>query len=304
MATTINSHRLLPIFLLIVTCSSYSAVAGDPPEVTYRTRANEVRLIFSASDQSDHGVATLQASDFAVVDKELIVHNFQSFARSDTTKLELAVVIDGSGSLAPGFRREVSDLVDLVSQAAGVPEENLSLFLIGSRPQLLCAANCRASHAAEHLATPRAGEMTSLYDTLVYASNYLSQHAEHDAEKVLILLSDGEDTMSLHSFRDSRDSALDAALQIYAIDLNRTPSSHGSSVLYHLAAATGGRYFTGSDAVTRAMNGILEDFKASYIVTYRLPGNDVGFHDLRILPTHNASLQFRCRSGYYYADNN
>lgn len=303
MANTINPQRLLPIFLLIVACLSKPAVAaGDPPNVTYRTRANEVRLIFSASDQNDRGVATLQSSDFAVVDKELIVRNFQSFNRSDTTRLQIAIVIDASGSLAPNFKRETSDLLDLVSQTAGVPEENLAMFLVGSKPQLLCAANCRASHAAEHLVTPRAGEMTSLYDALVYASDYLTQHADPDAQKVVILLSDGEDTMSLHSLRDARDSALDTALQIYTIDLNRTVS-RGSSVLFRLAEATGGRYFTGSDATSRAMNGILEDFKASYVITYKLPGNDCGYHDLRILPTHNSNLQFRCRSGYYYSEN-
>src|SRR5579859_2212435 len=227
MANTINSHRLLPILLLIVASATKSAAAGDPPEVTYRTRANEVRLIFSASDQNDRGVAALQASDFAVVDKELIVRNFQSFHRSDTTKLEIAIVVDGSGSLAPNFRREIADVFEILSQTAGVPEQNLSLFLVGSKPQLLCAANCHSSHAVEHLATPRAGEMTALFDTILYASKSLSQHADRDAQKVLILLSDGDDTMSLHTFRDAVDSALDGAMQIYSIDLGLSPATHG-----------------------------------------------------------------------------
>jgi len=304
MAHTINSHRLLPILVLIVASATKSAAAGDPPEVTYRTHANEVRLTFSASDQSDRGVATLQASDFAVVDKELIVRNFQSFHRSDTTKLEIAIVLDGSGSLAPNFRRETSDLIEIFSQTMGVPEENLSLFLVGSKPQLLCAANCRTSHAVEHLATPRAGEMTPLFDTIIYASHYLSQHADHNAQKVLILLSDGDDTMSLHSFRNAVDSALEGAVQIYSVDLNAASSTRGSLVLARLAAATGGRCFSGRDASSQAMKGILSDFQASYVITYKLPSNETGFHDLHILPTQNSNLQFRCRSGYYYADNN
>ena len=304
MANTINSHRLLPILVLIVASATKYAAAGDPPEVTYRTRANEVRLTFSASDQQDRGVATLQASDFAVVDKELIVRNFQSFHRSDTPQLEIAIVLDGSGSLAPNFRRESSDVFEILSQTAGVPEENLSLFLVGSKPQLLCTANCRTSRTIEQLATPRAGEMTPLFDTVIYASNYLSQHADRDAQKVLILLSDGDDTMSLHSFRDATNSALEGAVQIYSIDLSRSPETHGSLVLSRLSAATGGRSFSGRDAASQAMNGILSDFRASYVITYKLPSNDAGFHDLHILPTHNSNLQFRCRIGYYYAENN
>ena len=310
MATTINPHRLLPIFLLIVAYSAHAAgVSGDPPptgdfpEVTYRTHANEVRLTFSASDQNHHGVATLQAADFAVVDKELVVRNFQSFTRSDVTKLDIAILIDGSESLAPSFRRETSNLVELLAQTAGVPEENLSVFFVGSKPALLCAASCRGWNAAEHLPAPHAGELTPLFDTIIYASNYLAQHAERDAQKILIVLSDGQDTASLNSFRDARDSALHNALKIYSIDLNHDLSSQGSSVLFHLAGATGGSYFAGPNATTRATDGILEDFKASYVITYKLPSNDSGFHDLRIVPTHNLNLQFRSRSGYYYPDN-
>lgn len=305
MATTINSHRLLPILALIVAYSTYSKAAGaDAPEVVYRAHSNEVRLTFSVTDQRDHGVATLQPSDFAVVDRELIVRNFQSFMHSDTTKLEIAILVDGSESLAPSFRRETADLVDLISETAGVPESNISIFYVGSKPQILCDSNCRSSDAAGHLPSPTAGTMTPLFDTMVAASNYLAQHADSNAQKILVVLSDGQDTASLSSFRDARESALQNAIQIYAIDFNRERSSQGSSVLYHLAAATGGRYFAGRDATTRAMNGILEDFKASYVITYKLPGSETGFHDLRILPTHNTNLQFRSRSGYYYSAEN
>ena len=71
-------------------------MGGDRPEFTYRTNTTEVRLNFSAMDQNNHGVATLQANDFAVVDKDVIVRNFQSFTRSDWTKLEIAILVDTS----------------------------------------------------------------------------------------------------------------------------------------------------------------------------------------------------------------
>jgi hypothetical protein len=37
-------------------------------------------------------------------------------------------------------------------------------------------------------------------------------------------------------------------------------------------------------------------------VTYHLPNHSSGFHQVRILPTHNLNLQFRSRSGYYFPD--
>lgn len=306
MATTINSHRLWPILILIVLCYAHAAgAAGDPPDLTYRTHANEVRLTFSASDQNNHGVATLQAGDFAVVDKDLIVRKFQSFTRSDSTKLEIAILIDASGSVAPRFAPEISGLLDLLSRTAGIPEQNLSVFSFRDlQPRLLCSSNCRQSHPAELVSTPHSGDLTPLFDSIVFASDFLAQRADHDAQKILIVFSDGQDSVSRHSLADTTDAAMKAAVQIYAIDLNRNPSSQGSAILYRFADATGGRYCSGSNAPGRAMNIILEDLKASYIVTYKLPNRDSGFHALRVLPTHSSNLQFRSRSGYYFSDDN
>lgn len=304
MAISMTGRRLGPFAVLLLLGSGLAAAPADPPDLTYRTHANEVRLAFSVTDQNNHGVATLQPSDFAVVDTEFIVRNFQSFIHSDSTKLEIALVADDSQSIAPSFGREISNLLDLVAQSAGIPEKNLSIFsFTGLQPELLCAADCRTSHAAEHLPPPGSGDLTPLFDTIIYASDFLSQHAERDAQKILIVLSDGQDTVSRNSLKDATDHALQHAVQIYGIDLNRAVSSQGSTVLYHLAATTGGRSFAGPDAASRAMNVILEDFKASYVITYKLPSSRSGFHSLRILPTHNSNLQFRSRSGYYFPDN-
>jgi hypothetical protein len=38
------------------------------------------------------------------------------------------------------------------------------------------------------------------------------------------------------------------------------------------------------------------------VVTYVLPESGPDFHSIRILPTHNLNLQFRCRTGYYHRE--
>jgi len=293
--------RLLSLFLF---CAGFApAIAGDPAAFTYRTNAAEVRLSFSATDQNNHGVATLQPNDFAVVDKDIIVRNFQSFTRSDWTKLEIAILLDASESVTPRFRQETADVLNLVSQTAGIPDENLFMFSFhGLQPALLCAGNCRASRVAEQLPAGRAGGLTPLFDTIVFASDFLSQRGgDAHAERVLIIFSDGADTISRNSLRDAIDAALRNEVQLDCIDLNqRSYSSEGAAVLRSLASATGGRYFPPPDGAVRALNVILEDFRTSYTVSYRLPSRASGFHTVRILPTHNLNLQFRSRSGYYY----
>jgi len=285
-------------------CTGISRGApGDTPGFTYRANVNEVRLNFSALDRNNHGVATLQASDFAVVDKDVIVRNFQSFSRSDWTKLEFAILIDTSESITPRFRQEMTGILEVISKTAGVPEENISIFSFqGLQPALLCAGNCRSTNAvAERLPAARPGGLTPLFDTVVFASDFLSQRADPKAAKILILFSDGEDTISRYSLSNAIDAAQATDIQIYSIDLNRSADfSEGAAVLDRLARATGGRYFSARDGISPAMNAILEGFKATYTVSYRLPSHASGFHCVRILPTHNLSLEFRSRSGYYY----
>src|SRR5689334_4875085 len=153
MAIPLPARRIWPTFLLTLFLVGTSpAVSGDQPDLTYRTGTSEVRLTFSATDQNDHGVATLQANDFAVVDTGFIVRDFQSFTRSDYSKLEIAILIDSSESMSAHVRKEIADTLQLLAQTSGVPEENISLVSFrNSKPVELCSGNCRSSQIDDAL---------------------------------------------------------------------------------------------------------------------------------------------------------
>ncbi len=300
MAIPVPSRRLLSFLSLSLFFAP--AWAAAPADYTYRTGCAEVRLSFSATDQNNHGVATLQPSDFAVVDKDVIVRSFQSFSRSDWTKLEIAIVLDTSSSVTPHFPQEIADVLNLLSETTGIPDENLAIFSFrGARPVTLCAGDCRASHAVEFLAAARVNGLTPLFDTIVFASDFLSQRGDVHTNRLLIVFSDGADTASGRSLRDAIDALLRDDVQIECIDLS-SHSSSGSAVLQSLATSTGGRYFPPPDGASHALQVILESLHANYTVSYRLPSRVPGFHTIRILPTHNLNLRFRSRSGYYYPD--
>ena len=163
------------------------------PDFTYRTNATEVRLNFSATDQNNHGVATLQASDFAVVDKDVIVRNFQSFTRSDWTKLEIAILVDTSQSVSPRFRQEMAEVLELVSQTAEFPRRTSSCSRLRTRNRLSFAPGTAARLARPRSTSrrTRAGGLTPLFDTIIFAANFLAKQGDPHAEKVLIVFSDG-----------------------------------------------------------------------------------------------------------------
>jgi VWFA-related protein len=305
MARVLSCRRVARLFLVLLlsSASSRAIVGGDQPTFTFHANSNEVRLKFSVTDQSEHGVATLQRSDFVVVDRDMVVRNFESFARSDWTKLEIAILLDSSESVTPRFRQEIGDAISLLSQSWGIPDENLSIFSFrDSQPVLVCAGDCRASHAADRLPTAQAGGLTPLFDAIIVAADSLAQRGDSHVEKVLVIFSDGADTVSRNTLSDAVEAAVKDEIEVYGVDLNHSATQE-AAVLYHLSAATGGHYLSAQAGPTVVLNAILEDFRASYTVSYHLPSHVLGFHNVRILPTHNLNLHFRSRSGYYYPNN-
>jgi Ca-activated chloride channel family protein len=283
-----------------IACSVFAQSAPTAAGLTYRSNVTEVRMTFSATDQNNRVIATIEPRDFAVVDDDLVVRNFRSFARSEYTQLDIAVLVDASGSVTR-FHQELEGVIQLIAQSDSVPEESFALISFhGLKPTVVCDRNCRDLNTGAQLPAIATGGQTPLYDTVVFASRMLAARSDAHTRKVLILFSDGADTISMSSFSDAIDAALDNSVSVYSIDVNSQPGSRGASVLRTLSTGTGGRFFPLEAGASKVLGAVLEDFHATYTVTYQLPSHAAGFHLVRILPTHNLSLQFHCRRGYYY----
>ena len=295
---------------------------GSSGLTTYRSTVSEVRVTFFATDESNHPLASLTKSDFAVVDNERVVRNFRSFTHSNETSLDVVALVDLSESVAPRLRAAMSDMLQLVAQEQSIPNDNISVLSFGGtlggtvggasssfRPAVLCTSGCRAPDSMSKLLAMKSGGTTPLFDALIFAADFISQHrhagGRGDARPVLILFSDGYDTISLHSAREALQAVLDEGALIYSVDMGKGQTS-GTMFLRRVSQATGGRYFAYSlrpfqqDSAATVLNAVLEDLRASYVVTYDLPNHHDGFHALRLLPTHNLNLTFHSRNGYLY----
>lgn len=308
------SFALLSAFILLVAGCMFAAdepgtVASGP---TFHSNVSEVRVTFVATDENDHPLTALTKSDFAIVDNGRVVREFRSFARADETSLDLVALVDASASVALRFQMAASDLVRLTTLEEATPQDELSLLSFGSssgglHPAVLCS-NCRPSDSASRLASVKASGTTPLFDSLVFAASFMTQHRREGSRPVLILFSDGNDTISLHSAREALQAILSTGTLIYSVDMGKPGSfDEGSSFLQQISENTGARYFSSrfvqKNGAATVMKGILEDLRASYVVTYELPSRDAGFHELRLLPTHNLNLRFHSRRGYVYEPN-
>jgi len=287
---------LLSLGLLL---AAPSARSGEDSQPIFRAISSEVRLTFYATDHN-RNVSQLQRDDFAVVDDEWVVRDFRSFGHCNTENLELVILVDGSESVSPQYGREVAGLLRLLSQSRVTSADRVSVIAFsGLKPSLICGTTCQNSSTVPELLATRANGATPLFDAVVYASQFIATRPDPEVRPVLIIFSDGEDTVSIHTDRSAIQAALARELQIFSVDLNSSPST-GSAVLRDMAEVTGGRYFLFSDSANAVLSSIVDDLHNAYLVTYRLPSRRAGFHSVSVLPTHNLNFQFRSRRGYYY----
>ncbi len=259
--------------------------------------------MFFATDENNHPVEDLQRDDFAVVDDERVIRDFRSFTRSAATNLDVVVLIDSSESVQPRFQQEITDVLQLISQWPWSPGDNLSvLSFSGLEAHVLCSGNCRNSFAADRIASlPSGGEATPLFDALTIAADLLLQRRHPDAWPVILLFSDGDDTISKSSFDDTLEKILASGAQVYTIDANPPGQpSNSTATLQRIAQNSGGRCISIDKGPVTIFSDVIDDLHSARLVTYLAPNSSSDFHAIRILPTHNLNLQFRSRRGYYH----
>jgi len=308
-------HIRFTLLALLVCC--YASAADDTHSSdlpTYRSTVSQVRITFFATDENNRPVANMTKSDFAVVDNEMVVRGFRSFTHSDETSLDVVALVDLSESVAPRFRVAIADVLQLVAREQSIPDDNMSVLSFGGtvggmsaglRPAVLCSSGCRASDSVGRLMGVKSSGATPLFVALIFGADFIAGHRREGVRPVLILFSDGNDTISLHSRREALEAVLAGGALIYAVDMGTSRNqTSGSTFLRQASEATGGRYFSmrvsPQDGAAAVLNAVLEDLRASYVVAYDLPSHQTGFHSLRLLPTHNLNLTFHSRNGYFY----
>jgi hypothetical protein len=134
------------------------------------------------------------------------------------------------------------------------------------------------------------------------ATAFLLQRRQPDVWPVIILISDGGDTISKISFNEVLEKILASEEQIYVIDVGS--SSNETTTLQSFADESGGRRVSISEGGVGVLREVIDDLHSAHLVTYVPPQSGSEFHTVRILPTPNLKLNFRCRQGYRRTDGN
>jgi Mg-chelatase subunit ChlD len=280
---------------------SSPAGAQESSVPTYHSATSEVRVVFFASDKNNHPIQELQVTDFVVVDDENVLRDYLTFTGVDRFDLDVVVLMDFSGSILPYLQEEIAEVSQLISLWSWNAGDCLSVLSFnGTETRLLCTGNCRSSLSRERLTSVPNGGPTPLFDALASAADLIIQHRRPDMWPVIVLFSDGDDTISKTPLRTLWEKLLMSGAQVYSIEVSaRDHKGNGTAVLRKLAENFGGRVVPISNGALAIVNDLADDLHSAHMVTYAPLLSASDFHSIRILPSHGQKWKFRHRCGYY-----
>jgi Ca-activated chloride channel family protein len=197
-----SQFLLSNIFLLFsVMIASAQTPVGTPPALVINSDEVinvESRLVIvpvSVTDGKGQAVKGLGTEHFRVSENKRMQEVLEVSA-AEKVPLEIALLFDISGSTDPMFKFE-QETAALFLQDVMRSEDRATIFTIGAVPQLIQSSNVayKSVEAIRGLAPTR--QYTAFYDTVMAAANYLRDNADPKSRKIIIAITDGEDTNSL-----------------------------------------------------------------------------------------------------------
>jgi Ca-activated chloride channel family protein len=285
---------------------SLKALIPTTAGYSIRRTAPEVRLQFSVADERGRLVTNLSVDEIRVLDDHFAVHRIRQFSRAEDLPLEIGVLLDVSDSVQRNVVREKQATQVFLERVMRPLSDRAFLMGFAREAQLWQGSTGdipALSGALERIR--QSGFATNLYDSVFYACLYQFPRAAAgtQVERIILLLSDGEDTSSLHTIGETIALAQRREIQIYAVSIHpgRTLAP-GDAILGRLAEETGGEFYVASrekdfPAVFAEME---RQMRTQYYVSFPPERQNPGFHDLRIETTSHRNLRIHARQGYYF----
>jgi VWFA-related protein len=197
----LKPHQIFYLFALI-TIFSFTVFAQTPtptPKVENDDEPIKVssRLVVvpvSVTDASGQPVLGLNAKDF-FVSEENRPQVIEQVSDADKVPLEIAILFDISASTDAMFQFEQETAAKFLQDVMR-PEDHATIFTIGARPILIQARDNSEKSAVSIKTIQPTSEFTAFYDTVRVAADYLQKNAPSGTRKVIVVISDGEDTNS------------------------------------------------------------------------------------------------------------
>jgi Ca-activated chloride channel homolog len=296
------------VILLTLVCAA-AAQQGptqNHPETTLKVDVKLVNVYATVTDAHGAPVAGLKKENFTVLE-DGHPQSIAVFDKESAVPLSIALAIDTSLSTRHDLPLEQAS-AKRFARAIMRPVDALSVFGFSeavSQSTSYTADLKRIDEGIEHI---RLGAATALYDAVYLASRSLDRR---QGRKVLVLITDGGDTVSKLDYPQAARAAEEAEALVYSIIVVPIENSAGRETggehaLIQLSEDTGGKYYyaTSMSQLDDAFRQISDELRTQYLLAYypSQRASDSQFRRIQVqvnAPAAGSSYHVRNRAGYY-----
>ncbi len=290
-------YRSLLLTVLVFAQTTLLFSQSDDEIIT--VNSSLVVLNATISDNAGKHVSGLIQKNFKIFEDG--VEQDISVFTPESTPFAAVILIDTSGSMEERVSMARAAAIRFLDGLR--PDDSVCIFRFDSKVTLVQPFS-NSRDVSDKIFDLKADGMTTLNDAIFQASQELSKRTEK--RRAIIVLSDGQDTIS----RQSGDKALKAALSanalIYTVDMSAVDASNSQRVqnqgfLKNFAEKTGGTFIStpGGAALRTAFTNIVDELGVQYTLGYQPKNvrNDGKWRSIE-LRVAKPNLKIRTRKGY------
>jgi Ca-activated chloride channel homolog len=286
-----------------------------------RVTTGLVHLVVTVTDRQHNLVTDLDEKDFKILENG-VPQEITFFGRETDLPLRIALLLDTSNSIRPRLEFEKDAAIDFMNKVIRRDKDLAFLVTFDNEPQVIQDYTDEVGLLNTAIRDQRAGGATALNDAVSLASEKLA-HApppsgqESDVRRVIVVISDGHDTLSDHALSDAINASIRSETVVYTISTNtdwlavdnpgkptKYNMDNGDRVLQQMADETGGHAFFPYrvDDLARSFLDIGTELRSQYFIGYT-PRTAAASGEYRKIDvqTDRKGLLVRSRRGYYAA---
>jgi VWFA-related protein len=300
-------HVRLPGILVFIGFGMLNMAApglrAQDPQTTIRAEVALVNVVFTAMDRKGRPVHGLKMEDFQIYESRepQKIEYFSALGKASEVPLTIALLIDTSGSVKDKLDFEKATAAEFFKEILR-PNKDLALIIqFDAEVNLVQDFTQNQEDLLKALDSLKAGNSTSLYDAVFLATE--EKLRKEVGRKVMVVISDGEDTSSKMRKEEAIQSAQKNDVLIYGIGVRGEEFGTNFGVLKKFAEETGGAFFSPHaklSEIQASFRAIGEEILGQYSLAYSSTNKkkDGTFRSLD-LRCKVSGVRVRTRKGYY-----
>lgn len=292
---------ILTLFVAALMVVARAPSLAQDEQATFRTGTRLVVLYCGVFDRQGRMMTELPREAFKVLENN-VEQQIRVFRREDVP-VSLGLVIDNSGSMRDKRQRVEAAAVRLVKGSKRQDEVFVVNFNDDAYLDVPFTADISKLEEGVSRIDSRGG--TALRDAISMSVDHLRSEGKKD-KKVLLVVSDGEDTASIGiTLEKLVEKSQKSGVLIYAIGLlageDRRAARRAKRTLDSLTKASGGAsyYPESASEVETIADQVANDIRNQYVIAYSPSNQNLDGTYRQIKVTAGNRYTVRTRTGYY-----